>query len=255
MDKENLFDFPHESDDEVVAGLTRRFSRSASLQQPHFHFKEKRVFSGSPEPTLGRSDRFPAPSPPASVKPDEDAWNLIYAAAAQVAQMKMSNRGVIGAPHAFEHPWGRGDGEELFRRQHFSRNRCVAAWPPPQVQNQRHQQIHTNLHKLVVPGRSGTAAKRECAGTGVFLPRGYCTNPPESRKRQARMIQPSNKTFVPISAPPEIQPRINTSFISHYEMLTSRRKAMISAGQPQRSNIRGGVMNNPEALLPQEWTY
>ncbi|KAI3695833.1 hypothetical protein L1987_78835 [Smallanthus sonchifolius] len=202
MDKENLHDFPHEIDDAVVAGLTRRFSRSASLQQPLFNFKEKRVFSGSPEPepTLGRSGRFPA---------DEDAWNLIYAAVGQVSRMKMSmnNRGVIGAPH-------------------------------------------------VVLGGSGTAAKRECAGTGVFLPRGYC-NPPESRKRQAcspanlaaRMIQASNKTFVPITTPP----CIDTSFISHYEMLMSRWKAL--AGQPPRSNIRGGVLNNREALLPQDWTY
>ncbi|KAJ0493340.1 hypothetical protein HanIR_Chr12g0585081 [Helianthus annuus] len=233
MDKENLFNLPHNRYDEDTTGLTRRFSRSVSLQEPLSNFKI------SPETTFGWSGHSPAPS-------DEDAWNLIYAAAGQVARMKMrmnisdgdtgfvakhNDRGVIGDS------WRRSDREELFRQQHFRRNICVAAWGPPQVQNQRYEQNYLKR----VGGGGGAVAKRECAGTGVFLPRGYAcpiVNSP------ARMIESS-------TAPPQIQS-------SNYEMLMTRRKAMILGAQqqPRRlSNSHGGVMDNPEVLLPQEWTY
>ncbi|KAJ0866635.1 hypothetical protein HanRHA438_Chr12g0554061 [Helianthus annuus] len=90
------------------------------------------------------------------------------------------------------------------------------------------------------------------AGTGVFLPRGYGTNPPETRKRQACPIVNSPARMIESStAPPQIQS-------SNYEMLMTRRKAMILGAQqqPRRlSNSHGGVMDNPEVLLPQEWTY
>ncbi|KAI3517394.1 hypothetical protein L1887_16608 [Cichorium endivia] len=133
MDKENLA-FPHhfpydfaspystesESDDEDVYALTRRFSRSASLKEPLYNLKEKRVFSGSPESTLAWLGSIPsqAPSPPPFVRNDEDAWNMIYAAAGQVARMKMrmslsnggagvvankNNSGLPEAPRGFAH--------------------------------------------------------------------------------------------------------------------------------------------------------
>ncbi|MFS8019807.1 hypothetical protein Hanom_Chr15g01408021 [Helianthus anomalus] len=121
--KENLLNLPHNRYDEDTTGLTRRFSGSVSLQEPLFNFKI------SPETTFGwrvilRRRRS-----------DEDAWNLIYAAAGQVARMKMrtnisdgdtgfvakhNDRGVIGGS------WRRSDGKELFRQQHFHRNICVA---------------------------------------------------------------------------------------------------------------------------------
>ncbi|KAI3817784.1 hypothetical protein L1987_11582 [Smallanthus sonchifolius] len=266
MDKENLFDFPYEftsteseSNDEEIARLTRLFSRSASLQEPLFNFKEKRVFSGWPESTLSQ-----APSPPPSfVKRDDDAWNLIYAAAK--VRMSISNRGVIGVPHAFDHlhrsPWERSDGVELFRQQHFFRNSGASAWPPPQHQNQRLQH-RPNQRKPVLHGSGGgcnPAAKRKCVGTGVFLPRRYCDNPPESQKQRqacnlpAGMIQSSTKSFVPITAPPQLQAHINGGFVSNYAMILAAQQ------QQQRSYIDGGVMesavNNPAVLLPQEWTY
>ncbi|KAI3731117.1 hypothetical protein L1987_62300 [Smallanthus sonchifolius] len=270
MDKENLFHFPYDftsTDYETDDRLTRRFSRPASLQHPLFNFKENRVFSGWPESTLSQA----LSPPPSFVKSDEDAWNLIYAAAK--LRMSISNRGVIGVPHAFDHlhrsPWERSDGGELFRQQHFCRNSGASAWPPPQLQNQRLQHCQ-NQRKPVLHGSGGgcnPAAKRECVGTGVFLPRRYCDNPPESQNRRAcnlpaGMIQSSTKSFVPITAPPHLQAHINADFVSHYELLMGRRKAMIPAAQQQqqqRSYIDGGVMesavNNPAVLLPQEWTY
>ncbi|XP_024963214.1 uncharacterized protein LOC112503390 [Cynara cardunculus var. scolymus] len=299
MDKENLFNAPYftsESDDEdaVITALTRRFSRSASIQQPLYILKEKRVFSASPESTLGWP--LSTPSRPPFLKADEDAWNLIYAAAGQVARMKMrmsiatatagvvahkNNRGLPGASRAFAHPhcssWGTSDGDEFFRQRQFCRKRggnesCgdrspsfpQSAWPPPQ-QHRPNQPKPCNVPvmKPVVVGGSGGGCdgggggKRECAGTGVFLPRRYCNKPPESRKRlacspanlPARMIQSSS-----ITPPDEIEARINGGFIPQYEMARGGQ-------QQRRSNhhIQGGVKepvaNNPEMLLPQEWTY
>nr|GFA93963.1 hypothetical protein [Tanacetum cinerariifolium] len=111
-----------------------------------------------------------------------------------------------------------------------------------------------------------TTVKRECVGTGVFLPR----PPPESCKPQAcspanlppRMIQSSNRSFVPITTRAEVEAHMNGGFVTHYEMLISRRNALFLAAQQQRrSSVNHSVMespmndNNPEVLLPQEWTY
>ncbi|KAM0008977.1 hypothetical protein Hdeb2414_s0100g00793371 [Helianthus debilis subsp. tardiflorus] len=112
--------------------------------------------------------------PPLFAKGDEDAWNMIYAAAAsQVARMKMkmNNRDVTGVPHAFNRP------HRSSWQQHF----C------PPVQNQRHQHVPIQRKPVVLDRSSGCSddgdmyVKRECAGTGVFLPCRYCDNPPESR--------------------------------------------------------------------------
>ncbi|KAL4575054.1 hypothetical protein LXL04_021895 [Taraxacum kok-saghyz] len=290
MDKENLA-FPHhfaspystesESDDEDISAFTRRFSRSASLKEPLYDLKEKRGFSGWLEGSSSVHSRGTWSSP-AFVKTEEDAWNAIYAAAGQVARMKMRMSLSNGGAGGFT-----GDG--FYRQQQNCRYRCVAgsesvgggcggrppsfpqtAWssPQPRVQHLPNQQKHCNVPvmKPVVVGGSGggcdggggvTTAKRECTGTGVFLPRRYCNNAPESRKRQAC----SNHTIVPITRQPQAQAqaRINGGIVPHYEMSMGRRNAMILAAQQLRSNIHGGVMespvNNPEVLLPQEWTY
>lgn len=59
-----------------------------------------------------------------------------------------------------------------------------SSWPPLQVQSQQQQQPQHNsgsgMRAMFLSG-SGSV-KRECAGTGVFLPRRY-GNPPEPRKK------------------------------------------------------------------------
>ncbi|MFS7961301.1 hypothetical protein Hanom_Chr08g00713361 [Helianthus anomalus] len=83
MDKENLFNFPNDFPYEFT-----------STDDKPKTFKE---------PTLGRSgcSHFQPLMPPVFAKGDEDAWNMIYAAASQVARMKMkmSNKDVTGIPH------------------------------------------------------------------------------------------------------------------------------------------------------------
>lgn len=68
--------------------------------------------------------------------------------------------------------------------------RCVrplglpqSAWPPLQVQsNQNHQSQQHSTTGMRAVFLGGSGAKRECAGTGVFLPRRY-GNPPDSKKK------------------------------------------------------------------------
>ena len=59
-----------------------------------------------------------------------------------------------------------------------------SSWPPLQVQSQQQQpqQNSGSGMRAVFLGGSGSV-KRECAGTGVFLPRIYGNNPPEPRKK------------------------------------------------------------------------
>ncbi|KAD2805148.1 hypothetical protein E3N88_38525 [Mikania micrantha] len=213
MGKENHLIFPNDFPYEYattystesrteMAGLTHRFSRSVSLQEPPFNFKEKKIFSGLPESTLCRSASgySPAPLPPLDVKKDEEAWNLIYAAAEEIARMRI-RMSVIGVPHGFEHP----------RRSQWQRYLCRngggSAWYPPQVQNQR---------KHVVDGPGGgcdsgyTPATRECVGTGVFLPRRYYC----SSNTPAGIIKSSPKSFYPITGPLQLQAHINDGFVS-----------------------------------------
>ncbi|KAF5794921.1 hypothetical protein HanRHA438_Chr08g0345011 [Helianthus annuus] len=241
MDKENLFNFP----DDFPYEFTSTDDKPKTFK----------------EPTLGPSgcSHIQPLMPPVFAKGDEDAWNMIYAAASQVARMKMkmSNKDVTGVPHAFNRP------HRSSWQQHF----C------PQVQNQRHQHGPIQCKSVVLDRSSGRCddgdmyVKRECAGTGVFLPRRYCDNPAESRIRQgspsnlAGIIQSSAKSFIPV-APPQNQTYINGGFISHYELFMDRHRSkgvILAAQQPRRGNVHDVVMessvNNPAVLLPQEWTY
>ncbi|PWA92623.1 hypothetical protein CTI12_AA078250 [Artemisia annua] len=227
MDKENMLCFPHDFPYEFShdTGITHRAPHSASFQQPLFKFKEESFFSSSPDSALlGWS------SP--SVNSDEDYWNLIYAAASEVARMKMKMK----MNNNF--PGQRGySGDRRLVNGH-------SAWGPPPVK------------------RNVTTVKRECAGTGVFLPRPPPAQACSPANLPPRMIQSSNKSFVPVTTRPEVEAHMNGGFVSHYEMLISRRNALILAAQQQRrSSVNHSIMespmnnNNPEVLLPQEWTY
>ncbi|XP_024997064.1 uncharacterized protein LOC112529870 [Cynara cardunculus var. scolymus] len=293
-----------ESDDDDISGLTRRFTRSFSLQERlkiPYPLQKKRVFSGSPEATLSWAVSGPthvrsSPTTP-FVHAEEDAWDLIYAAAGQVARMKMrmnnvnddvfANRGLlvsprplaVGPPFSHHHPnctiWRSGS-QEFIKQQHFryrvtgaanygGGGRCgggqpmgfrQSAWPPLPVENHRRQQPSTGFIAKPVLGGSGggcgretTVLKRECAGTGVFLPRRYSNDPPESKKKPAcspahmpaRVAQSLNKSMEPII--PQIH--LNT----HGRGYTQSDNGSAMVGR------RSGGGESAEVVLPQEWTY
>ncbi|XP_028097138.1 uncharacterized protein LOC114296998 isoform X2 [Camellia sinensis] len=142
-----------------------------------------------------------------------------------------------------------------------------SAWPPLQVQHKNHQaqpsQHGSSGMRAVFLGGSGV--KRECAGTGVFLPRRYGNNTTEPRKKTgcstallpARVVQALNKNFdhmtVQAQVQAQAQARSNGSFIPDYDTLMMPRANAALTHQNRILRPEGGM--NHELSLPQEWTY
>jgi len=62
-----------------------------------------------------------------------------------------------------------------------------SAWPPLQAQNHHHHQQNQNHHHGMGPMLMGQPAlKRECVGTGVFLPR-QAPAPAATRKKPGKI--------------------------------------------------------------------
>ncbi|KAF5800040.1 hypothetical protein HanXRQr2_Chr07g0311491 [Helianthus annuus] len=274
-----------ESDDDDVTGLTR----------PTPVLKKKMVFSGSPEFGLNRNVFGFSPTTP-FCKANEDCLELIYAAPEQVAQMKMKNKndavfangGLLGAPLSHHHYGGvLRENEELLRRQQFCRRVAAgggyncgggpvgfrqAAWPPVVLENQCRQKPVNGLTVKPVPGGFSAGVKKECAGTGVFLPRNYPNVSPEPKKKPACSpthmpagVPQPNKNMYPIIPQPPQQPNIRNGFAPKYHvpppppphhfnrdelaaLVTARRNAVMLAQQRQSAT-------RAEPVLPQEWTY
>ncbi|KAJ9160232.1 hypothetical protein P3X46_025653 [Hevea brasiliensis] len=149
----------------------------------------------------------------------------------------------------------------------YENGRCMrplglpqSAWPPLQVQsnqNDQPQQHSSTGMRAVFLGGSGV--KRECAGTGVFLPRRY-GNPPDSKKKSAcstvllpaKVVHALNLSFEDMNMNGQVQPRIKCSFASDYDVLMARRNALLAQ---QKRNLRAEGVLNHEVGLPQEWTY
>ncbi|RVX05986.1 hypothetical protein CK203_018662 [Vitis vinifera] len=118
----------------------------------------------------------------------------------------------------------------------------LSAWPPLQAQQQQQQpQQGGSGMRVVFLGTHGS--RKECAGTGVFLPR-RVGNPPEMRKKSgcstallpARVVQALNLKLDDVDAAVKLR--------SSYGFACEQRRAF--RAQP--------VMNH-EIRLPQEWTY
>ncbi|TYI11125.1 hypothetical protein ES332_A09G189700v1 [Gossypium tomentosum] len=138
-----------------------------------------------------------------------------------------------------------------------------SAWPPLQQQQQQQQQpqpLNGSGMRAVFLGNPN--GKRECAGTGVFLPRrvGSFSEP---RKKTAcptilvpaRVAQALNLNLDEIGAQPQLQhPRFNPSFTSDAAALRLRSGGNFVGNQKPRSLMPQQEMSH-EVLLPQEWTY
>ncbi|KAJ9175802.1 hypothetical protein P3X46_014316 [Hevea brasiliensis] len=161
----------------------------------------------------------------------------------------------------------------------YENGRCVrplgipqSAWPPLQVQSNKQQHLHQHQHQHQQPQQhsstgmravflGGSGVKRECAGTGVFLPRRY-GNPPDSKKKSAcstvllpaKVVQALNLNFedMNMNNQAQVQPRINCTFASDYDALMARRNVLLAQ---QKRNLRAEGVLNHEVRLPQEWTY
>ncbi|CAN0909602.1 hypothetical protein LINGRAHAP2_LOCUS25870, partial [Linum grandiflorum] len=315
-------EFPYDSDllggddvaadeDDFFAGLTRRLNQQLSLKS----HQKKRVVAGSPESTLsglgsmsvssnGSPNGDLSPTDTAAFGAKNDTWDLIYAAADQVAKLKMNGDAQIyckptGFANRTRNPAGfysfdlnapknqyQQFGQDPLR---VSKQQCPlpanwpeiacgnrdrgligyeisrsavrrpaapppAGWTPLQNPNYRNQ---TNTAFL----GGGSGAKRECAGTGVFLPRRYGFPPPESRKKPTPVLLPAkvvhalNLNFIENEQAP--QPRFNPSFSADYAALLARRNAVLTQLQNKRAMLRNEAAAgfSHETRLPQDWTY
>lgn len=350
-----------ESSDEedFFAGLTRRLTQSTlyetqKLAVPSFsHTKPEWVTAGSPQSTLsgigswsGRSgvssngspngpSQYPSP-PTTPFGAQNDTWDLIYAAAGQVARLKMcgesqkyniQSRGLLTLPKTnstsapkpcnyglypnqslthnlpqttqFQHVkpqcasiWGRQQVKvglspsstptptptQQHQREPQSQTQSrvrsstgfesgrngrtlglsQSAWPSLQAQNQNQVPNHNGPSMRTVVLGGSSSVKRECAGTGVFLPRRY-NNPTDSRKKTscptvlvpAKVVQALNLNFDDLNG--HAQPRFLTGFASEHDAIMARRNALLAA--QQRRSLRAEGALNHEVHLPQEWTY
>ncbi|XP_039004376.1 uncharacterized protein LOC120131451 [Hibiscus syriacus] len=290
------------NEDEFLAGLTRRLAYSTS-QKLTVHAPDKNeksgAFASSPRSTLSglgcwssSSNNSPngpsqVPSPPTTpFCAQNDTWDLIYAAAGQVARLKLSNEvpkytnfnrgGPLSKPQTnqFNGKAGNWQAQVQYQQQQQIHNKIKSnvvggrhlglpqsSRPPHRVQSQqKHPATHpgSGMRAMFLAGSGGV--KRESAGTGVFIPRRYdssaTTNTnPEPRKKPgcptvllpAKVVQALNLNFDEPNNT-HVLPQFSPGFASNYDALLARRNALQT--QARRSYRQEGSFN-----LPQEWTY
>ncbi|GMP50948.1 hypothetical protein CsSME_00017362 [Camellia sinensis var. sinensis] len=335
-----------ESDEEdYIAGLTRKMARSTLHDDL---WKTDSVFSyethkswamaGSPQSTLcmgggggcseqgssrgspnGPSQVSSPPAAAAALHRNDAALDLLYAAAGEVARMRIieegsrynqKTSGLLGPPRnpspvslPLKNPnpnlrfhsnqslsyqqlqvaqfqqlkqqqmmkqqnsaiWGQQNQTTHQVVQNRARNGgrplnvSQSAWPTLQ-QSQQSQQPNSGM-RAVFLGNNNTASKRECAGTGVFLPR-RIGSPTESRKKTGcstvlmpdRVVQALNLNLEAMEAQPQLQSRYDGAFTPEYDAALKYRNNVLMA-QQQKRNVRAQTGMNQELRLPSEWTY
>lgn len=120
-----------------------------------------------------------------------------------------------------------------------------SAWPTLQQSLQPQQQPSSGMRAVFL---GNTGSKRECAGTGVFLPRPI-GSPTETRKKSGcstvllpdRVVQALNLNLDAMDSSPQLQSRYEGTFNPDYDAALNR-------------NVRSRPGMNQELRLPPEWT-
>ncbi|XP_075490134.1 uncharacterized protein LOC142528822 [Primulina tabacum] len=292
-----------ESDeDDFIAFLTRKIAFCAlkdSNISSEYHEQGLNLY-GSPQSTLcgckpGYSRGNPkcvsqVPSPTEVKYPA--GWDLLYAAAGEVARMRASQeKKSFYSPKAI--PFA-------VPQKNPSTMPCIYANHKRQVQiSQKHMQAakkitsgicaqeklgnqfqygrnvgerrnglsaaawptlqQSNQQPPLVP-RSGmravysgeNGATRERSGTGVFLPRRYDTTPPETRKKPERGVHALNLNLETI----DIRPQAHFRGISNIKPeCGATLKPMSRIRMAQQTDFYPQPVMNREVWLPQEWSY
>lgn len=129
----------------------------------------------------------------------------------------------------------------------------ASAWPPLQHAKQQNQQYNNGMRAVILGNPSG---RRECAGTGVFLPRRV--DNPEPRKKPAcstvlvptRVAQALNLN---LDDQPQHLQRFNSNIENGAAALSRVRSNYILSNQKRNLKTQPAVYH--EIRLPQEWTY
>ncbi|CAJ2643947.1 unnamed protein product [Trifolium pratense] len=305
-----------EEENSFFAGLTQRLSQSTlhetrnqlntepistwnNKPEAKSHSIKTRDVAGSPQSILsgigswsgrsnGSGDGSPngnsrVPSPVTA--PFVDPWEVIYAAAGQVARFKINNNPVApthvnmfhqevkkkqecGSVWETDRDWLIQQQRLLIhnRRRELGYESVARANVPlsfqSQQQNQR-VQYGPGGSGFRVPVQGGSSVKKASGGTGVFLPRHYDNNtstPSDSRKKTG---------CGPVTLPAKVvnncfnsnigdgnvtnQPRFANLFVNDYDLLlAARRNALL---KQQILLARREEAASCESRLPQEWTY
>lgn len=135
-----------------------------------------------------------------------------------------------------------------------------SAWPSLQQQKQESQQNGSGMRAVFLGNPLG---KRECTGTGVFLPRQTRPQPETGRKPAcstvlvpARVVQALNLNLGDMcgGAHPQIQPQFNGRYTPDTD-LTLRLRSNNVLSHPKRYIDRSQPQVNHEIRLPHDWTY
>ncbi|XP_038903110.1 uncharacterized protein LOC120089787 [Benincasa hispida] len=289
-----------ESDEEdSVAGLTLRMTRSTIddtmvlPRSPQSTLCDMGSGSGCSQVSSRGSPKgnCKAQSPPAT-------WDLLHAAAEEVARMRINeSHGVLhqnrGTPQVSVPVKNSGTGtgfyqqfqalqfqhlqhKEIIQRQNLTVGEQINS-PAVYQQLQIHQMVQNGVRGyrgfsspawLPPPQGSGMrtlflgtqGGKRECAGTGVFLPRHTTTQSEQRRKPAcstvlvpARVMQALNLNYDDICNQPHLHPVAGGRFDSKNDVLL--RLEMNRGGNYKKYNSRRGSPTEHEIKLPQEWTY
>ncbi|XP_023731624.1 uncharacterized protein LOC111879402 isoform X1 [Lactuca sativa] len=248
------------------------------------HSKSTSVMSGSPQSTLcgckqttsSRSTNRLSPAPP--VTHTETAWDLLYAAAGEVARLRMadSNRNHIApqAPRRIPSPNFQlqqlqaaqqlKQQQHQHQQQHYqqfippTRGRTsggnmkpaalpLSAWPT--LQQSQQQLPPGSGMRAVFLGNPTT--KRECTGTGVFLPRqiGAPAEPPKKRAGCSTVLLPE-RVLHALNLNLEAQNGSNGGRPCYdYDAEMRHRRSVLVAEQQRRRQVE------KDLRLPHEWTY
>nr|XP_043620847.1 uncharacterized protein LOC122592629 [Erigeron canadensis] len=265
-----------ESDEEdYLSGLTVKFTNITlecdfrKYANNNNHSKSTRVMAGSPQSTLcgfkpgssrGSPNCLSPPTTAAPVNRSEPSWDLLYAAAGEVARMRMAEEEAILRYQQLKLAQIQQMKRlQMVKQQQYlqmvlqnrKRNEAgsvrvgsvappLSSWPTPQQSQQRPP---GSGMRAVFLGNPGTV-KRESTGTGVFLPRqaGAPTEPVKKRGCSTvllpeRVVQALNLKTVEAD-------------VSETEMMY--RNSMMMSQQRRNTTHR---QQPAEFRLPQEWTY
>ncbi|TMW88730.1 hypothetical protein EJD97_018184 [Solanum chilense] len=127
------------------------------------------------------------------------------------------------------------------------------AWPALQQSHHHHHHQKQPPPPPPVSGMRGVilgnaAPKRECAGTGVFIPRRVAAQTETRKKPGCSTVLLPDRVVQALNLQPQVQPRCNNGGVMKYRNM----------GEQQWRNLRSQAAveaKSQEHQLPQEWTY
>ncbi|KAI9080694.1 hypothetical protein K1719_037360 [Acacia pycnantha] len=291
-------------DEDFFAALTRRLNQSSLYETPKLtvptccdrdktEVQKTHGLARSPQSTLSgirswsgssavSGDRSPSigsqvPSPTTTPFPSKNdlAWDVIYAAAGQVARLRMNsemskydfqNGAFLGAPRPdipkTQAPPSIYSNQSFlqFQAQQARQQQCASVWGRQVKSDWLVQQQHKMQNRAVrnVGYESVKCGRPSSVSQSAWPPLQY-GNPPDSRKKSsyAPVLLPAKAVHGRSLKCDDLNAVSRTgfsdSFATEYEAIMARRNALLM--QPQRLSARAEEAGNHDLRLPQDWIY